>query len=167
LAWMTDVGPVSRSVLRSFMPSQRDHSLWLQSTPSPLTTPPLDLAPDSFALEPLLPKKLHCKSQDKLERDESERERKDKKKEKRNSKHQEIFDKELKTTDISLQPAEAVILSETISPLRPQRPKSQVLNLLSGDRRLSVSPDPQPHSSPGPHPSPPGTNCPSACSPSP
>lgn len=68
----------------------------------------------SFALEPLLPKKLHTKSQDKLDRDEPERERKDKKKEKRNSKHQEIFDKEMKTTEIPLQPAEAVILSETV-----------------------------------------------------
>lgn len=68
----------------------------------------------SFALEPLLPKKLHTKSQDKLDRDEPERERRDKKKEKRNSKHQEIFDKEMKTTEIPLQPAEAVILSETV-----------------------------------------------------
>lgn len=68
----------------------------------------------SFALEPLLPKKLHTKSQDKLDRDEPERERKEKKKEKRNSKHQEIFDKEMKTMDIPLQPTEAVILSETV-----------------------------------------------------
>lgn len=68
----------------------------------------------SFALEPLLPKKLHTKSQDKLDRDEPERERKEKKKEKRNSKHQEIFDKEMKTTEIQLQPTEAVILSETV-----------------------------------------------------
>lgn len=68
----------------------------------------------SFALEPLLPKKLHTKSQDKLDRDEPERERKEKKKEKRNSKHQEIFDKEMKTTEIPLQPTEAVILSETV-----------------------------------------------------
>lgn len=68
----------------------------------------------SFALEPLLPKKLHTKSQDKLDRDEPERERKEKKKEKRNSKHQEIYDKEMKTTEIPLQPAEAVILSETV-----------------------------------------------------
>lgn len=68
----------------------------------------------SFALEPLLPKKLHTKSQDKLDRDEPEKERKEKKKEKRNSKHQEIFDKEMKTTEIPLQPTEAVILSETV-----------------------------------------------------
>uniref|UniRef100_A0A671N157 Dedicator of cytokinesis 1 n=1 Tax=Sinocyclocheilus anshuiensis TaxID=1608454 RepID=A0A671N157_9TELE len=94
---------------------------------------------DGFALEPLLPKKLHCKSQDKLDRDEPEKDRKEKRKEKRNSKHQELFDKELKTADIPLQPSEAVILSETISPLRPQRPKSQVISLL-GEKRLSVSP---------------------------
>lgn len=68
----------------------------------------------SFALEPLLPKKLHTKSQDKLDRDEPEKERKEKKKEKRNSKHQEIFDKDLKATEIPMQPAEAVILSETV-----------------------------------------------------
>ena len=37
-----------------------------------------------------------------------------------------------------------------ISPLRPQRPKSQVLNLIGGDRRLSVSPGPS--SSTGPPP---------------
>lgn len=72
------------------------------------------LSPPSFALEPLLPKKLHTKSQDKLDRDEPDRERKEKRKEKRNSKHQETFDKELKTTEIPLQPAEAVILSETV-----------------------------------------------------
>ena len=68
----------------------------------------------SFALEPLLPKKLHTKSTDKLDRDDPERDRKDRKKEKRNSKHQEIFDREMKTTEILLQPAEAVILSETV-----------------------------------------------------
>ncbi len=68
----------------------------------------------SFSLEPLLPKKLHTKTQDKLDRDETDRERKEKKKEKRNSKHQEIFDKEMKTTEIPMQPAEAVILSETV-----------------------------------------------------
>ncbi|XP_068161895.1 dedicator of cytokinesis protein 1 [Antennarius striatus] len=110
---------------------------------------------DGFALEPHLPKKLHTKSQDKLDRDEPERERKEKKKEKRNSKHQEIFDKEMKTTDIPLQPAEAVILSETISPLRPQRPKSQVLNQMGGDRRLSVSPGPSSSSNSAPSPGPP------------
>ncbi|XP_068610915.1 dedicator of cytokinesis protein 1 [Brachionichthys hirsutus] len=111
---------------------------------------------DGFALEPHLPKKLHTKSQDKLDREEPERERKEKRKEKRNSKHQEIFDKEMKTAEILLQPAEAVILSETISPLRPQRPKSQIVNQLGGDRRLSVSPGPPSSSnsasSPGPPP---------------
>jgi len=66
-------------------------------------------------LEPLLPKKQHFKSQDKLDRDEPEKDRKEKKKEKRNSKHQELFDKELKTADIPQQPSEAVILSETVS----------------------------------------------------
>uniref|UniRef100_A0A8D3CC05 Dedicator of cytokinesis 1 n=1 Tax=Scophthalmus maximus TaxID=52904 RepID=A0A8D3CC05_SCOMX len=78
------------------------------------------------AVSPLLPKKLHTKSQDKLDRDESERDRKDKKKEKRNSKHQEIFDKEMKTTEIQLQPAEAVILSETVllNTLLPLSPSS-------------------------------------------
>lgn len=75
---------------------------------------------DSFTLEPLLPKKLHSKSQDKLDRDEPEKERKDKKKEKRNSKHQELFDKELKTADVTLQPSEAVILSETVSSPKPK-----------------------------------------------
>ncbi len=75
----------------------------------------VSLSSDRFALEPLLPKKLHCKSQDKLDRDEPEKDRKEKKKEKRNSKHQELFDKELKTADIPLQPSEAVILSETVS----------------------------------------------------
>ncbi|KAK1793794.1 hypothetical protein P4O66_001523 [Electrophorus voltai] len=104
----------------------------------PLALPP---PPASFALEPLLPKKQHFKSQDKLDRDEPEKDRKEKKKEKRNSKHQEIFDKELKTADVPAQPAEAVILSETISPLRPQRPKSQVMNIM-GEKRLSVSPGP-------------------------
>lgn len=68
----------------------------------------------SFVLEPLLPKKQHFKSQDKLDRDEPEKDRKEKRKEKRNSKHQEIFDKELKATDIPMQPTEAVILSETV-----------------------------------------------------
>lgn len=72
------------------------------------------LSSSSFALEPLLPKKQHFKSQDKLDRDEPEKDRKEKKKEKRNSKHQEIFDKELKATDIPMQPTEAVILSETV-----------------------------------------------------
>lgn len=44
-----------------------------------------------------------------------------------------------------------------ISPLRPQRPRSQVLNQIGGDRRLSVSPGPpssssNSSSSPGPPP---------------
>uniref|UniRef100_A0A8D2N2R0 Dedicator of cytokinesis 1 n=1 Tax=Zonotrichia albicollis TaxID=44394 RepID=A0A8D2N2R0_ZONAL len=95
-----------------------------------------------FVLEPLLPKKMHSRSQDKLDKDDLDKDKKEKKKEKRNSKHQEIFDKEFKSTDISLQQTEAVILSETISPLRPQRPKSQVLNVMSSERRFSVSPAP-------------------------
>ncbi|NXC83572.1 DOCK1 protein, partial [Cercotrichas coryphoeus] len=95
-----------------------------------------------FVLEPLLPKKMHSRSQDKLDKDDLDKDKKEKKKEKRNSKHQEIFDKEFKSTDISLQQAEAVILSETISPLRPQRPKSQVLSAVSSERRFSVSPAP-------------------------
>lgn len=45
---------------------------------------------DGFALEPLLPKKMHSRSQDKLDKDDLEKEKKDKKKEKRNSKHQVI-----------------------------------------------------------------------------
>lgn len=86
----------------------------------------------SFALEPLLPKKLHTKSQDKLDRDEPERERKEKKKEKRNSKHQEIFDKEMKTTEIPLQTTEAVILSETVLKMWPaQEIRSPLFTLLS------------------------------------
>uniref|UniRef100_A0A8C6UJN5 DOCKER domain-containing protein n=1 Tax=Neogobius melanostomus TaxID=47308 RepID=A0A8C6UJN5_9GOBI len=121
------------------------------------TMPSSQPGSDGFTLEPLLPKKLHSKSQDKLDREEPERDRKDKKKEKRNSKHQEVFDKELKASEIPVQAAEAVILSETISPLRPQRPKSQILSQLTGDRRLSVSPGPPSASSnssgsPGPPP---------------
>ncbi|RLW02255.1 hypothetical protein DV515_00007479 [Chloebia gouldiae] len=103
-----------------------------------------------FVLEPLLPKKMHSRSQDKLDKDDLDKDKKEKKKEKRNSKHQEIFDKEFKSTDISLQQAEAVILSETISPLRPQRPKSQVLSAVCSERRFSVSPGP-----PGSQPTPP------------
>uniref|UniRef100_A0A8D3CAS1 Dedicator of cytokinesis 1 n=1 Tax=Scophthalmus maximus TaxID=52904 RepID=A0A8D3CAS1_SCOMX len=151
-------GPRPHSMVRSFtMPSsQRPLSVASVTSISSDNTPSRP-GSDGFALEPLLPKKLHTKSQDKLDRDESERDRKDKKKEKRNSKHQEIFDKEMKTTEIQLQPAEAVILSETISPLRPQRPRSQVLNQMAGDRRLSVSPGPPSSStnstnSPGPPP---------------
>ncbi|KAJ8284749.1 hypothetical protein COCON_G00035990 [Conger conger] len=141
-----------RSMVRSFtMPSSQRPLSVASVTSISSDNSPSRPGSDGFALEPLLPKKLHCKSQDKLDREEPEREKKEKKKEKRNSKHQEIFDKELKATEFALQPAEAVILSETISPLRPQRPKSQVINLLTGDRRLSVSPGP-PASSPAPPP---------------
>ncbi|KAJ8404831.1 hypothetical protein AAFF_G00332180 [Aldrovandia affinis] len=145
-------GTRPRSMVRSFtMPSSQRPLSVASVTSISSDNSPSRPGSDGFALEPLLPKKLHCKSQDKLDREEPERDRKDKKKEKRNSKHQEIFDKELKATEIPLQPAEAVILSETISPLRPQRPKSQVINLLTGDRRVSVSPGP-PTSSPAPPP---------------
>uniref|UniRef100_A0A3B3Y7I5 Dedicator of cytokinesis 1 n=1 Tax=Poecilia mexicana TaxID=48701 RepID=A0A3B3Y7I5_9TELE len=147
-------GPRPPSMVRSFtMPSsQRPLSVASVTSISSDNTPSRP-GSDGFALEPLLPKKLHTKSQDKLDRDEPERDRKERKKEKRNSKHQEIFDKELKTADIQLQQPEAVILSETISPLRPQRPKSQVLNQMAGDRRLSVSPGPPSSNSlPGPPP---------------
>ncbi|KAK5881418.1 hypothetical protein CesoFtcFv8_022219 [Champsocephalus esox] len=151
-------GSRPHSMVRSFtMPSsQRPLSVASVNSISSDNSPSRP-GSDGFALEPLLPKKLHTKSTDKLDRDDPERDRKDRKKEKRNSKHQEIFDKEMKTTDIPLQPAEAVILSETISPLRPQRPRSQVLSQIGGDRRLSVSPGPPSssmHSSslPGPPP---------------
>ncbi|XP_054605243.1 dedicator of cytokinesis protein 1 isoform X2 [Nothobranchius furzeri] len=131
------------SIVRSFtMPSSQRPLSVASVTSISSDNSPSRPGSDGFNLEPLLPKKLHTKSQDKLDRDEPEKERKEKKKEKRNSKHQEIFDKELKTTEITMQPAEAVILSETISPLRPQRPKSQVLNQTGVDRRLSVSPGP-------------------------
>lgn len=50
-------------------------------------------------------------------------------------------------------PWQSPLLSNQISPLRPQRPRSQVLNQLGGERRLSVSPGPPPPSStPGPPP---------------
>lgn len=75
-----------------------------------------------FALEPLLPKKMHSRSQDKLDKDDPEKDKKEKKKEKRNSKHQEIFDKEFKPADLSPQPSEAVILSETVILRGPSRP---------------------------------------------
>uniref|UniRef100_A0A3B4EZ79 Dedicator of cytokinesis 1 n=1 Tax=Pundamilia nyererei TaxID=303518 RepID=A0A3B4EZ79_9CICH len=136
------------SMVRSFtMPSSQRPLSVASVTSISSDNAPSRPGSDGFALEPLLPKKLHTKSQDKLDRDEPEKDRKEKKKEKRNSKHQEVFDKEMKTADISLQPAEAVILSETISPLRPQRPRSQVLNQIVGDRRLSVSPGPPTSSS--------------------
>ncbi|XP_040294828.1 dedicator of cytokinesis protein 1 [Bufo bufo] len=130
-----------RSMVRSFtMPSQsRPLSVVSVSSVSSDSTPSRP-GSDGFVLEPLLPKKMHYRSQDKLDRDDLDKDRKEKKKEKRNSKHQEIFDKEFKTADIAAQQSEAVILSETISPLRPQRPKSQVLNTVVGDRRFSVSP---------------------------
>uniref|UniRef100_A0A3Q3ILQ4 Dedicator of cytokinesis 1 n=1 Tax=Monopterus albus TaxID=43700 RepID=A0A3Q3ILQ4_MONAL len=141
-------GPHPQSMVRSFtMPSSQRPLSVASVTSISSDNSPSRPGSDGFALEPLLPKKLHAKSQDKLDRDELDRERKEKKKEKRNSKHQEIFDKELKTTEIPLQPAEAVILSETISPLRPQRPRSQVLNQIGVDRRLSVSPGPPASSS--------------------
>uniref|UniRef100_A0AAX7U030 Dedicator of cytokinesis 1 n=1 Tax=Astatotilapia calliptera TaxID=8154 RepID=A0AAX7U030_ASTCA len=141
-------GPRPPSMVRSFtMPSSQRPLSVASVTSISSDNSPSRPGSDGFALEPLLPKKLHTKSQDKLDRDEPEKDRKEKKKEKRNSKHQEVFDKEMKTADISLQPAEAVILSETISPLRPQRPRSQVLNQIVGDRRLSVSPGPPTSSS--------------------
>ncbi|XP_019509731.1 PREDICTED: dedicator of cytokinesis protein 1 [Hipposideros armiger] len=134
-------GSRPRSMVRSFtMPSSsRPLSVASVSSLSSDSTPSRP-GSDGFALEPLLPKKMHSRSQDKLDKDDPEKEKKDKKKEKRNSKHQEIFDKELKAADIPLQQSEAVILSETISPLRPQRPKSQVINVAGSERRFSVSP---------------------------
>ncbi|NXI15742.1 DOCK1 protein, partial [Irena cyanogastra] len=136
-------GSRPRSMVRSFtMPSSsRPLSVASVSSLSSDSTPSRP-GSDGFMLEPLLPKKMHSRSQDKLDKDDLDKDKKEKKKEKRNSKHQEIFDKEFKSTDISLQQAEAVILSETISPLRPQRPKSQVLNVMSSERRFSVSPAP-------------------------
>ncbi|NXH31165.1 DOCK1 protein, partial [Myiagra hebetior] len=134
-------GSRPRSMVRSFtMPSSsRPLSVASVSSLSSDSTPSRP-GSDGFVLEPLLPKKMHSRSQDKLDKDDLDKDKKEKKKEKRNSKHQEIFDKEFKSTDISLQQAEAVILSETISPLRPQRPKSQVLNVMGSERRFSVSP---------------------------
>ncbi|NWR23038.1 DOCK1 protein, partial [Emberiza fucata] len=136
-------GSRPRSMVRSFtMPSSsRPLSVASVSSLSSDSTPSRP-GSDGFVLEPLLPKKMHSRSQDKLDKDDLDKDKKEKKKEKRSSKHQEIFDKEFKSTDISLQQAEAVILSETISPLRPQRPKSQVLNVMSSERRFSVSPAP-------------------------
>ncbi|NXO75929.1 DOCK1 protein, partial [Sitta europaea] len=133
-------GSRPRSMVRSFtMPAaSRPLSVASVSSLSSDSTPSRP-GSDGFVLEPLLPKKMHSRSQDKLDKDDLDKDKKEKKKEKRNSKHQEIFDKEFKSTDISLQQAEAVILSETISPLRPQRPKSQVLSVMS-ERRFSVSP---------------------------
>uniref|UniRef100_A0A452TV26 Dedicator of cytokinesis 1 n=1 Tax=Ursus maritimus TaxID=29073 RepID=A0A452TV26_URSMA len=145
-------GSRPRSMVRSFtMPSSsRPLSVASVSSLSSDSTPSRP-GSDGFALEPLLPKKMHSRSQDKLDKDDPEKEKKDKKKEKRNSKHQEIFDKEFKPTDMSVQQSEAVILSETISPLRPQRPKSQVINVTGSERRFSVSPS-SPSSQPAPPP---------------
>ncbi|MBN3290076.1 DOCK1 protein, partial [Polypterus senegalus] len=133
-------GSRPRSMVRSFTLPSSQRPLSVASITS-LTSESIPSRPgsDGFVLEPLLPKK-HSKSQDKLDKDDFEKDKKEKKKEKRNSKHQEIFDKEFKATEISLQPTEAVILSETISPLRPQRPKSQVINAMGENRRMSVSP---------------------------
>uniref|UniRef100_A0A665WLT5 Dedicator of cytokinesis 1 n=1 Tax=Echeneis naucrates TaxID=173247 RepID=A0A665WLT5_ECHNA len=101
-------GPCPPSMVRSFtMPSSQRPLSVASVTSISSDNSPSRPGSDGFALEPLLPKKLHTKSQDKLDRDEPERERKEKKKEKRNSKHQEIFDKEMKTTEIQLQPTEA------------------------------------------------------------
>uniref|UniRef100_A0ABI7X9B9 Dedicator of cytokinesis 1 n=1 Tax=Felis catus TaxID=9685 RepID=A0ABI7X9B9_FELCA len=145
-------GSRPRSMVRSFtMPSSsRPLSVASVSSLSSDSTPSRP-GSDGFSLEPLLPKKMHSRSQDKLDKDDPDKEKKDKKKEKRNSKHQELFDKEFKPTDVSLQQSEAVILSETISPLRPQRPKSQVINVTGSERRFSVSPSP-PSSQPTPPP---------------
>ncbi|XP_043912113.1 dedicator of cytokinesis protein 1 [Protopterus annectens] len=131
-------GSRPKSMIRSFTMPSSSRPLSVVSVSSDGT--PSRPGSDGFILEPLLPKKAHSRSQDKLDRDDVEKEKKDKKKEKRNSKHQEIFDKELKAAEIPLQQPEAVILSETISPLRPQRPKSQVVSAISGDRRMSTSP---------------------------
>lgn len=74
---------------------------------------------------------MHSRSQDKLDKDDLDKDKKEKKKEKRNSKHQEIFDKEFKSTDISLQQSEAVILSETVTLLAS--------NALSNSEQCSLS----------------------------
>ncbi|NWV61144.1 DOCK1 protein, partial [Malurus elegans] len=109
-------GSRPRSMVRSFtMPSSsRPLSVASVSSLSSDSTPSRP-GSDGFVLEPLLPKKMHSRSQDKLDKDDLDKDKKEKKKEKRNSKHQEIFDKEFKSTDISLQQAEAVILSETVT----------------------------------------------------
>nr|XP_009942214.1 PREDICTED: dedicator of cytokinesis protein 1-like [Opisthocomus hoazin] len=136
-------GSRPRSMVRSFTMPSSSRPLSVASVSSISSdSAPSRPGSDGFVLEPLLPKKMHSRSQDKLDKDDLDKDKKEKKKEKRNSKHQEIFDKEFKSTDISLQQSEAVILSETISPLRPQRPKSQVINVISSERRFSVSPSP-------------------------
>uniref|UniRef100_A0A8C5Q6X1 Dedicator of cytokinesis 1 n=1 Tax=Leptobrachium leishanense TaxID=445787 RepID=A0A8C5Q6X1_9ANUR len=131
-------GSRPRSMVRSFtMPSSsRPLSVVSVSSLSSDSTPSRP-GSDGYAHEPLLPKKMHSRSQDKLDRDDLDKDKKDRKK--RNSRPQEMFDKEFKAADISAQ-SEAVILSETISPLRPQRPRSQVLNTATSERRFSVSP---------------------------
>ncbi|XP_039200962.1 dedicator of cytokinesis protein 1 isoform X2 [Crotalus tigris] len=144
-------GSRPRSMVRSFTMPSSSRPLSVASISSISSdSAPSRPGSDGFVLEPLLPKKMHSRSQDKLDKDDSDKDKKEKKKEKRNSKHQEIFEKELKSTDISLQQSEAVILSETISPLRPQRPKSQVINVMGSEKRLSVSPLPPPQSIPPP-----------------
>ncbi|KAI5175063.1 Dedicator Of Cytokinesis Protein 1 [Manis pentadactyla] len=137
-------GSRPRSMVRSFtMPaSPQPLSVVSVSSLSSDSTPSRP-GSDGFALEPLLPEKMHSRSQDKLDKDDPEREKKEKKKEKRNSKHQEIFDKEFKPTDVPLQQSEAVILSET-------RPKSQVINIIGSERRFSVSPSPSSQTTPPP-----------------
>ncbi|XP_069467585.1 dedicator of cytokinesis protein 1 isoform X2 [Ambystoma mexicanum] len=137
-------GSRPQSMVRSFtMPSSSRPLSVVSVTSVSSDGVPSRPGSDGFVLEPLLPKKTYFRSQDKLDRDEPEKEKKERKKEKRNSKHQEIFDKELKTAEIIVTQSEAVILSETISPLRPQRPKSQVINVTANDRRFSASPSTQ------------------------
>ncbi|XP_029465888.1 dedicator of cytokinesis protein 1 isoform X4 [Rhinatrema bivittatum] len=133
-----------RSMVRSFTMPSSSRPLSVVSVSSISSdSAPSRPGSDGFVLEPLLPKKMHSRSQDKLDKDDLDKDKKDKKKEKRNSKHQEIFDKDFKATDVSMQQSEAVILSETISPLRPQRPKSQVMNIIGSERRFSSSPSTQ------------------------
>uniref|UniRef100_A0A8D0BC68 Dedicator of cytokinesis 1 n=1 Tax=Salvator merianae TaxID=96440 RepID=A0A8D0BC68_SALMN len=136
-------GSRPRSMVRSFTMPSSSRPLSIASVSSISSdSAPSRPGSDGFVLEPLLPKKMHSRSQDKLDKDDPDKDKKEKKKEKRNSKHQEIFEKDFKSTDISLQQSEAVILSETISPLRPQRPKSQVINVMGSEKRFSVSPSP-------------------------
>ncbi|KAG8517471.1 Dedicator of cytokinesis protein 1 [Galemys pyrenaicus] len=196
-------GSRPRSMVRSFTMPSSSRPLSVASVSSLSSdSAPSRPGSDGFMLEPLLPKKMHSRSQDKLDKDDPDQDRKDKKKEKRSSKHQEACDKELRPADAPLQPSEAVILSETtppspgpsildavqlaasaptrlpdrvtlacwgwasrgvgviptapaaltelslfrmqISPLRPQRPKSQVISVLGGERRFSVSPSSSP-----------------------
>ncbi|KAF7239226.1 Dedicator of cytokinesis protein 1 [Varanus komodoensis] len=108
-------GSRPRSMVRSFTMPSSSRPLSIASVSSISSdSAPSRPGSDGFVLEPLLPKKMHSRSQDKLDKDDTERDKKEKKKEKRNSKHQEIFEKEFKSTDISGQQAEAVILSETV-----------------------------------------------------